>query len=693
MSEEEVAQKGSPGMAEHIAPLGNYRLLCLLGRGGFADVYLGEHIYLKTQAAIKVLQMRLGNDDLESFLSEARTVARLVHPHIVRVLDFGVEGSTPFLVMDYAPNGTVRQRHPKGTQLSLDTIMQYVRQIAAALQYAHDHKLIHRDVKPENLLLSSNNDILLSDFGLALVASSSRSQAIQETVGTVAYMAPEQLQGKPRPATDQYAVGVIVYEWLSGTHPFQGSLTEVASQHLLVTPAPLHEKVPGISPAIEQVVMKALEKDPHQRFATMQAFATALEEAGLAAFPYQDTVSDRAPTLMLNRPSQPGVDAPSFRQPSRLPTAMPAQSLFSTCMIPSLSQEPTSLQPAPVQGQSGTLMKPAPDQVPTLVQHHPSLPTLTVPTPDQVPVMVPEQAIHHNIVEPPLDEPSNARPSQPTLLGHEGNDTHSASSAESAYASASNESSPHAVVSEPDQATQPSLMTPSQTEARPVAKGIARRTIIVGLAGLGGLAVLGGSIALLVGHSPHSSLPSRSTTPTGLTSQAPQTPISQTTQPPVAQPTPTPDSTPTPDATANPTSTDTPGMTPTDTPTPPPVPIVSSGTGTIHGAGSFDFDQGNEVASGGDVFWDQQSDTNRSLDPVGNAQLANMGVTDFNVIDVATLQSQSYSTTPLNGNNDSSNQLVDNDVFVVLTNGDNHAKVLVTSYGYDLQIQWVTYQG
>src|SRR5215469_5480203 len=166
MSEEEVAQKGSPGMAERIVQLGNYRLICLLGQGGFADVYLGEHIYLKTQAAIKVLQMRLGNDELESFLSEARTVARLVHPHIVRVLEFGVEGSTPFLVMDYAPNGTLRQRHPKGTQLWLDTIMHYVRQIAAALQYAHDKKLIHRDVKPENLLLSSNNTILLSDFGI-----------------------------------------------------------------------------------------------------------------------------------------------------------------------------------------------------------------------------------------------------------------------------------------------------------------------------------------------------------------------------------------------------------------------------------------------------------------------------------------------------------------------------------------------
>ena len=102
--------------------LGNYRLLRLLGQGGFADVYLGEHVYLRTQAAIKVLQMRVVGDDMESFLNEARTIANLKHAHIVRVLEFGVEGNTPFLVMEYASSGTLRQRYPKGTRLPLTTI-------------------------------------------------------------------------------------------------------------------------------------------------------------------------------------------------------------------------------------------------------------------------------------------------------------------------------------------------------------------------------------------------------------------------------------------------------------------------------------------------------------------------------------------------------------------------------------------
>src|SRR5205085_7635683 len=127
--------------------LGNYRLLRTIGQGGFADVYLGEHIYLNTQAAIKVLQMRLTDEDKRSFLEEARTIAHLRHPSIVRILEYDVVDSIPFLVMEYAPHGTLRQLYPRGTVLPPPAVVAYVRQVAAALQYAHDQKLIHRDVK------------------------------------------------------------------------------------------------------------------------------------------------------------------------------------------------------------------------------------------------------------------------------------------------------------------------------------------------------------------------------------------------------------------------------------------------------------------------------------------------------------------------------------------------------------------
>jgi eukaryotic-like serine/threonine-protein kinase len=264
------------------ARLGNYRLVRLLGHGGFANVYLGEHIHLNTHAAIKLLHTSLTDDERAKFLEEARTIALLEHPHIVRVLEYGVEHETPFLVMNYAPGGTLRQLHPKGTRLPPATIVSYVEQVAEALQYAHDQKIVHRDVKPENTLLGRGKEVLLSDFGIAVIAHSTQSQALQEVGGTAPYMAPEQIQGKPSPASDQYALGVVVYEWLSGNRPFQGNLTEIYSQHLFAPPPSLHEKDPMISSDVEQVVKTALAKDPGQRFASVRAFAYALEQACLS---------------------------------------------------------------------------------------------------------------------------------------------------------------------------------------------------------------------------------------------------------------------------------------------------------------------------------------------------------------------------------------------------------------------------
>lgn len=267
-------------MADRVGQqLGNYRLVRLIGSGGFADVYLGEHVYLNTPVAVKILQAKVADDDLQGFLNEARTIAHLVHPHIVRVMDFGVQDEIPFLVMDYASNGTLRKLHPKGTQLPLSTIVSYVRQVAFALQYAHDEKFIHRDIKPENMLLGRRTEVLLSDFGIALIAQSSRYQNTRDVAGTVAYMAPEQIQGKPRPPSDQYSLAVVVYEWLSGDRPFHGSFTELCAQHLFAPPPSLREKTPTISLDVEQVVQTALSKEPQQRFKSVLAFANALEQA------------------------------------------------------------------------------------------------------------------------------------------------------------------------------------------------------------------------------------------------------------------------------------------------------------------------------------------------------------------------------------------------------------------------------
>ena len=260
--------------------LGNYRLLRVLGQGGFAEVYLGQHVYLNTHAALKVLHVQLTQEHVQDFLKEARMIAHLEHSHIVRVLEFGVHEGRPFLVMPYAAHGNLRTCHPKGTVLPTRTLLSYVKQVADALYYAHEHKVIHRDIKPENMLVGPHHELMLSDFGIAVVAPTiSSHRELQQVVGTITYMAPEQLQGRPYKATDQYALGVVVYEWLCGTPPFTGSYLEIAMQHLTAGVPSLREKIPALVPAVEQVVLKALAKEPGQRFESIAAFATALEQA------------------------------------------------------------------------------------------------------------------------------------------------------------------------------------------------------------------------------------------------------------------------------------------------------------------------------------------------------------------------------------------------------------------------------
>ncbi len=343
-------------MADRVGQrLGNYRLVRLLGQGGFAEVYLGEHIHLDTLAAIKVLYTQLDSEDMEQFHTEARTIARLIHPHIVRVFDYGVTETTPFLVMDYAPHGTLRKRYPKGALLPISTVASYVTQLADALQYAHEQKVIHRDIKPENMLLGRRYEVLLSDFGIALVAKSSRyfsTQGLQDLAGTIAYMAPEQIQAQARPNSDQYSLGIVVYEWLSGTRPFQGTFTEVAVKHTLAPPPSLRKIVPALPDEIEEVVMKALDKDPTQRFASVQEFAIAFEQAcqqgqvspfathGAAVSPEQPPSPDAAlqldqevfSTILFTAPDLPSTSGLAPYEPALPPveTSVLDQSLAST---------------------------------------------------------------------------------------------------------------------------------------------------------------------------------------------------------------------------------------------------------------------------------------------------------------------------------------------------------------------------
>ncbi|GAC1503294.1 MAG: hypothetical protein NVS2B12_14090 [Ktedonobacteraceae bacterium] len=273
--------------------ISNYKLIRLIGHGGFADVYLGEHIYLETLAAVKILHVRTDDADQPDILNEARTIAQLEHPNIVRLFEYGIEDGYPFLIMSYATNGSLRNHYPRGTRLPAELVVPYVQQMATALDYAHHNKLIHRDVKPENMLLGQNDQLLLTDFGLVMMAQTSRSQASDDLAGTIAYMAPEQLHGRPRFASDQYALGVVVYEWLCGQRPFNGSFAEIASQQVVASPPSLREIDPDLAPSVERAVLRALAKNPADRFSCVGEFARALSEA--YGIPFSSTLQSRGP--------------------------------------------------------------------------------------------------------------------------------------------------------------------------------------------------------------------------------------------------------------------------------------------------------------------------------------------------------------------------------------------------------------
>lgn len=323
--------------------VGNYRLIGWLGRGAFADVYLGEHIYLRMQSAIKMLHVRLSEQAVKDFLNEACTIARLDHPNIVRILDYGVENGTPFLVMAYAPNGCLQQRFPQGMRLSLEQVVPLVQQMASALDYAHKQGVIHRDVKPENMLIGARDQVLLSDFGLVLVTQSMASQTANGLVGTALYMAPEMLEGKVHFASDQYALGIVTYQWLCGQCPFTGSFIQVGTQHLLTPPSSLCERVPGLHPSVEQVVFKALAKDRVQRYENVTAFANALQEAS------REAISTPSTHLSLQLP--PALSKTSPASAENLPQAVEiplewAEALPPKAEVPTLSEAVRSPRPS-----------------------------------------------------------------------------------------------------------------------------------------------------------------------------------------------------------------------------------------------------------------------------------------------------------------------------------------------------------
>jgi serine/threonine protein kinase len=259
--------------------MSKYSLLKLLGRGDGTTVYLGEDDFIKTQIAIKVLNPSVTSTRKEIFLESARAMAHLTSPHIVRSYEFGFQDNYTFFVMSYAPHGSLRQRYPRGSQLPLAATVIYVKQIAEALHHAHTRNILHQDLKPENVLLGANETVLVSDFGFSVKSSFPYVLGSTESFSSICYLAPEQLMGKPQQVSDQYALGIMIYEWLCGVPPFLGTVEEVIAQHLNASPVPLAERIPHLPPSVNEVVHIALAKDPQSRFTSIKSFAHAFEQA------------------------------------------------------------------------------------------------------------------------------------------------------------------------------------------------------------------------------------------------------------------------------------------------------------------------------------------------------------------------------------------------------------------------------
>jgi serine/threonine protein kinase len=257
----------------------------LIGRGGMGRIYLAEDRELGRRVAIKVLDERFaGNEQLrERFKREALTAARLSsHPHVVTIFDVGEWQGRPFIVMEYLPGGTLGDR---ARQRPVDPAeaLSWLGQAAEALDAAHELGIVHRDVKPPNLLFDARDELAVADFGIARVADDTLTgmTAAGTVLGTAGYLAPEQALGEPAtPASDRYALGVVGYELLTGGRPFErGSETAEAAAHIHEPVPPASGRQVGLPPAVDHVFERALAKDPRERYPSGAEFVTALGRA------------------------------------------------------------------------------------------------------------------------------------------------------------------------------------------------------------------------------------------------------------------------------------------------------------------------------------------------------------------------------------------------------------------------------
>src|SRR5258706_4935383 len=263
--------------------IGNYRILTRINSGSFGSVYQGKHLIFDDEpiAAIKVLHASLDSqEERTAFVKEAQLLKKLQHPYILRILDAGLQNGLPYLVTEYASGGSLREhlRKYNNGPLPLDEAVTILTQIGQALSYAHQQGIVHRDLKPENILFNSTGDTLLADFGIAVLLSSART-GMMGLGGTPPYMAPEQFEGLASPKSDQYALGCIAYELVTGRRLFSipnPTLEAFWYCHAKIEPVPPKHYNSAIPMPMEHAILTALAKDRMNRYNDIATFIQAL---------------------------------------------------------------------------------------------------------------------------------------------------------------------------------------------------------------------------------------------------------------------------------------------------------------------------------------------------------------------------------------------------------------------------------
>jgi serine/threonine protein kinase len=368
--------------------LGPYRIINQVGRGGMATVYKAYQPSVDRYVAIKVLPSQLAESKefATRFQQEARIIARLEHPHILPVFDYGESDGVSYFVMRYMDAGTLKEKMIEGRPLPLHDIDRLFTQLAEALSYAHSRGIIHRDLKPANVLIDSHGNVFLTDFGIAklLESASPRLTQTDAIMGTPAYISPEQAQGHPvDQRSDIYSLGIILYEMVTGSVPFTAETPLAVLFKHISDPLPPPSLVkPDIPPVIEQVLLKALAKDPRDRFATAAEFVAAWERA------LRDRESiQRPPEGLTVPPARTTTGAQTQQKPvttktaskAGLPTLWIAGCLIGACALFGLAG--VALMASNLRG-SSTSTPPPPTQtlqiVPPTTTNEP-LPTETLP--------------------------------------------------------------------------------------------------------------------------------------------------------------------------------------------------------------------------------------------------------------------------------------------------------------------------